>query len=492
MWFVGIDWGNRAHEVVAIDETGARGGTLRVPHTAEGLAQLVHWLEELTTRPCAGAEAVHPVDPERVACVIETSSGLLVAGVLQAGFPVYPVNPKTLGQRRNAAGAKTDQIDAFLLARTGRSAFGLLRRFTLPSPLLLDLKDLTRDQDHLIHMQTRLVNQLTACLNAAYPAGLTLFSTLQQRATLLFLQRSPTLQEAQAATVEELTAFLRTMPYFPGAVTVAQRLSARLHEAQLVVPPATARAKAYLIQALLSQLLPLLEHIAGYDAEIARLFALHADHAVFVSLPGAGKRLAPRLLVGWGDDRERSTSAASMQGLAGTAPVTWQSGQYRIAHRRTACDTSLRQTLHQFAWHSTEKDAWAQAYYTRKRSEGKSHSVAVRALAKSVGARHPCDVARLHPLRSAHLSAHLSRRPSGAWARGGMASVARYLLVAVSVAEASAARCEQPTLARVRGEGPGRGERVSQCSSARPSLAAGGRGTRFFSFFAKRSFFSFR
>ena len=70
-----------------------------------------------------------------------------------------------------------------------------------------------------------------------------------------------------------------------------------------------------------------------------------------------------------------------MQGLAGTAPVTWQSGQYRVAHRRMACNKPLRQTLHHFAWHSTEKDAWAKDYYLRKRMEGKSHSVAVRALA---------------------------------------------------------------------------------------------------------------
>jgi transposase len=185
------------------------------------------------------------------------------------------------------------------------------------------------------------------------------------------------------------------------------------------------RAKAYLIQALLSQLLPLLEHIAGDDAEIARLFALHADHAVFVSLPGAGKRLAPRLLVGWGDDRERSASAASVQGLAGAAPVTWQSGQYRTAHRRTACDQSLRQTLHQFAWHSTEKDAWAHAYYTRKRSEGKSHSVAVRALANQwVRVIHamwrastPYDPLIFHAARAAH-------GRMGAWwpSRGGATS----------------------------------------------------------------------
>jgi len=313
--------------------------------------------------------------------MVEIRSGLLVTALLDAGVAVYPVNPKTLGQRRNAAGVKTDQIDALLLARLGRSELADLRRLVPQSPLVEELRELTRDQDHLIHLQTRLVNQLTACLKVAYPVGLTLFSKLQQRATLLFLQRYPSLAEAQAATVEELMAFLRTIPYFPSAAVVAQRIFVRLHAPQPLVSPVTARVKARLIQALVSQLLPLLEQLAAYDKEILRLFSAHADAAVFASLPGTGKRLAPRLLVGWGDDKERFASAASLQGWAGTAPVTWQSGQYRVAHRRTACNKPLRQTLHQFAWHSTEKDAWAKDYYLRKRTEGKSHSVAVRALA---------------------------------------------------------------------------------------------------------------
>jgi transposase len=381
MWFVGIDWGDRAHEIAAVDEHGGSGGTLHIAHTADGLQELIHWLLALSARPAAGEEGKQRVHPERIACIVETNAGLLVTALLDAGFPVYPVNPKTLGRRRNPAGAKTDQIDALLLARLGRSDLAELRRLTPQSPLVEELRGLTRDQDHLIGLQTHLLNQLTACLKAAYPAGLTLFSKLQQRATLLFLLRYPSLAEAQAASVDELVAFLRTMPYFPGALVVAQRIYTRLHAAQPLVSSVTARVKARLIQALVSQLLPLLEQIAAYDAEITRLFTSHADAAVFASLPGAGKRLAPRLLAGWGDDKARFTSAADMQGLAGTAPVTWQSGQYRVAHRRMACNKPLRQTLHQFAWHSTEKDAWAKDYYLRKRKEGKSHSVAVRALA---------------------------------------------------------------------------------------------------------------
>ena len=41
----------------------------------------------------------------------------------------------------------------------------------------------------------------------------------------------------------------------------------------------------------------------------------------------------------------------------------------------------MRNALHQFAWQSTQKEPWARAYYQRKRREGKSHSMAVRALA---------------------------------------------------------------------------------------------------------------
>jgi hypothetical protein len=37
--------------------------------------------------------------------------------------------------------------------------------------------------------------------------------------------------------------------------------------------------------------------------------------------------------------------------------------------------------LYQFAWQSTFQEPWAVAYYRRKRLAGKSHSMAVRALA---------------------------------------------------------------------------------------------------------------
>jgi len=114
---------------------------------------------------------------------------------------------------------------------------------------------------------------------------------------------------------------------------------------------------------------------------LSGLFLTHADSPRFRSLPRAGKRLAPRLWAEIGADRSRYANAASLQALAGTSPVLFQSGTYSKPHRRYACIKPLRNAMQQFAWQSTLSEPWALAYYQRQRAEGKSHTVAVRALA---------------------------------------------------------------------------------------------------------------
>jgi transposase len=306
----------------------------------------------------------------------------LIAHLLEQGWPVYPVNPRTVEKRRAPSGAKTDQIDAYLLAKTGRADFADLRRLNPDSEQIQELKTLTRDQAALIQMQTRLVNQLTACLKAYYPVALELFGKLQQPSTLKFLRAYPTLQAARAATTEQLADLLKQARY-PGAKLTAQRMVEQLQQPCLQANEVTTRTKSRLMLALLDQLEPLLKQIADYDKEIERLFLSHADSELFQALPGAGARLAPRLLAEMGDDRSRYADASSLQALAGTSPVLFQSGTYQKAHRRLGCIKPWRNALHQFAWQSTLQEAWAKQYYQRKRAEGKSHTVAVRALANS-------------------------------------------------------------------------------------------------------------
>jgi len=368
MWYVGLDWADTHHDVAVLDEAGKRMGARRFAHSHAGLHELQAFL--LGIAP----------EVEQLACIVETNHGLLITFLLEAGIPVYPVNPKTANQLRKAAGAKTDQIDAHLLAKIGRLELAELRRLEPDSPIVAELKTLTRDQDALIQTQTRLVNQLTACLKEYYPAALHLFAKLQQRSTLVFLQAYPTPQAAQAASVEAITATLRTGKH-TNPRQVAPKIVEELHRPQLVASEVVVRAKARLMLSLVKQLLVVIAEIASYDKAIHTLFLTHKDHDLWSSLPGAGKRLAPRLLAEWGEDRSRYADASSVQTLAGTAPVPFQSGKYAKAHKRFACVKPLRNALHQFAWQSTLQEGWARDYYQRKRAEGKTHSMAVRALA---------------------------------------------------------------------------------------------------------------
>jgi hypothetical protein len=265
------------------------------------------------------------------------------------------------------------------LAKTGRADFPDLRKLLPDSVKVAELKQLTRDQDTLIRMRTRLVNQLTACLKAYYPVALDLFGKLQQRTTLVFLQTYPTPSAVMAASQEQIMQTLKSTGH-PHSLEAARHIVEQVHQPQLVADAVLTRTKSRLMLVLVSQLLPLIEQIAQYDKEIGTLFLTHEDHALFQSLPRAGKHLAPRLLAEIGDDRQRYQEAGSLQKLGGTAPVLYESGNYSKAHRRLGCIKPLRNALHQFAWQTTQSEAWAKDYYQRKRTEGKSHTVAIRAL----------------------------------------------------------------------------------------------------------------
>jgi transposase len=370
MFYAGIDWADQKHDALVLDEANRKRGTIRVAHSPEGLAKLDAWLSQMLGQQ----------NKEQMACIIETKQGLLIAFLLEHGWPVYPVNPRTVDRRRSASGAKTDTIDAYLLAKTGRADLADLHRLIPDSGKVTELKLLTRDQDALTQMQTRLVNQLTACLKAYYPVALELFTKLQQQSTLLFLQTYPTPQEAMGASAEQIKAVLRQARH-PQAHKVAQEIVERLHQPHLQADAVTTRTKARLTLVLVGQLQPLIAQIAQYDKEIDTLFLTHEDHQLFESLPRAGQRLAPRLLAEIGDDHLRYQDASSLQALGGTSPVLFQSGMYSKAHRRQGCIKPLRNALHQFAWQTTQSEPWARDYYQRKRTEGKSHTVAVRALA---------------------------------------------------------------------------------------------------------------
>jgi len=113
---------------------------------------------------------------------------------------------------------------------------------------------------------------------------------------------------------------------------------------------------------------------------IDELFAKHPDADIFTSLPGAGTKLAPRLLSDVGSQRDRYESALAVQQISGVAPVTRASGKSRHVRIRWACRKEFRHDLYWLAFCSLKESTWARGFYDQARARGDSHALALRKL----------------------------------------------------------------------------------------------------------------
>jgi hypothetical protein len=84
---------------------------------------------------------------------LERSEGLLVERLQGNGQVVFPVSPRISARARErykVAAVKDDRFDAFVLADTLRHEHVHWRPLTVPSPLLAEIRALTRDRDRLL------------------------------------------------------------------------------------------------------------------------------------------------------------------------------------------------------------------------------------------------------------------------------------------------------------------------------------------------------
>ena len=136
-----------------------------------------------------------------------------------------------------------------------------------------------------------------------------------------------------------------------------------------------------LVQALVAQRRVTLQAMADFETAMAQRAQDHPDFPLFDALPGAGAVFAPRLLVAFGAQWARFTSADALQTYAGIAPVMERRGKKSWGHWRLQGPTFLRQTCVEWAADSTRHAFWAQVYSQQQRDKGQAHQAAVRAFA---------------------------------------------------------------------------------------------------------------
>ena len=194
-----------------------------------------------------------------------------------------------------------------------------------------------------------------------------------------FVQQFATPQLLQKAGRRRWEKFLHAQGlYRPELNQKRLEIFAKAHE--FCGPEAVTRAKSRLALALVKLLLALEHQLQEYRQEIRRLFNEHPDHDLFGSLPGAGEKLAPRLLSEMGSDRSLFENAQALQCYVGTAPVSFQSGQVHQVYVRFMCNKSFRHAVHLWADLSRKLCSWAQIYYQAQRARGKTHAAALRCL----------------------------------------------------------------------------------------------------------------
>jgi hypothetical protein len=156
-----------------------------------------------------------------------------------------------------------------------------------------------RDEIGLIEKRTALVNELQAALREYYPAALEAFDDWIKPAAWAFVERFPTPQKLKDKGKRQWEKFLHTHR-LARPETYQRRLEIFSRATEFRGTPAVTSAKSRLAVALAVQLRVLEDQLEKYRAEIERQFAQHTDRNIFESLPGAGKKLAPRLLAEFG------------------------------------------------------------------------------------------------------------------------------------------------------------------------------------------------
>ena len=324
--YVGADTHKSTHVLVAIDESGRTIRTRTVPNTPDGWATGLTWAREQQQPIQWGVE----------------NSGSLGKGfaqflLAQGEMEVREVVPHRTAQyrRRGRSQDKTDSAEGLAMARLLRAEGDTLPRVSADGAST-ELRLLSDHRATLVGDRTRLINQLHAQM----------------------LQLDPPYQGRSGPLTR----------------------SAGVRYCQAFQPPhldGLTQTRLLIVQQLATRILALTTEIADLTALMAqRLVALGTP---LLQLRGVGPVVAARLIGELGCT-PRIHSAAALAALAGIAPIAISSGG-RHGHRvNCGGNRQLNRAIHVIALTQRRCEPRAQAYYAKKRAEGKTARAAMRCL----------------------------------------------------------------------------------------------------------------
>jgi transposase len=372
--FVGIDMAKQDHYAQAISRDGTELFKRPVLNDQATIEQLL------------SDAAVHG----RIVVVVDqpaSGAQLLLSLAAQHQVPVAYVTGLQMRRAADlyAGSAKTDPIDAFVLADFARRNADRLTWLSVTDDLLVELRILNGRDVDLAADATRTINRCRDALTAISPAlERVVGSRLGQAGVRDVLAKWATPTALRSAGQARIRARMaKRSPRIAAKVT--EEVWAAL-DAQTITLPGEA-AWGRIIADLCSDLDRVISQRDQLAVEIEEVFMAHPLGKVLVTLCGFGPRTGARTLAEIGDP-QRFADGGRLAAYAGLAPVDRRSGRsINSSSQSRSGNHRLKNAMFLAAFVAAQHDAAAKAYYQRKRAEGKKHNAAVICLA-----RKRCDI----------------------------------------------------------------------------------------------------
>jgi transposase len=326
---VGVDTHTDLHVGVALDQFGRRLGTLSVPTTPAGFAELVAW--------ASGFGVI-----ERIGIEGTGSYGAGLARWLRArGLTVVEVErPHRHGRQARRRRGKSDPLDAEAAARA------LQAGLVIGQPKAGDghvemIRTLRLARRSAMKARTQAANQLHALVVTA---------------------------------PDDLRTRLRASP-LAGLVRLAAAFRPARAGAALATPTAAAKLA---LKSLAIRYRQLSTEIEALDAQLEQLVATAAPDLLAVK--GIGTETAGALLVAAGDNPDRLRSEAAFASLCGVAPVPASSGKTNRHRLSRGGDRDANRALYLLALGRMSWDPRTRDYVARRTADGLSKPEIIRCL----------------------------------------------------------------------------------------------------------------
>jgi transposase len=365
-YWVGFDVGKVFHWVCVLDNEGKEVLSRRVEATEEDLEPSCSEIEQL------GGERTVGID------LLGGPATLLEAVLLERGESIFHVPGIAVNRARDAypGEAKSDSKDAHVIADQLRLRSGLLHEVCPRDETTAEMRVLVAHRRDLLQEQTRRAARLREVLLGMFP-GLEATLDLKREGALLAVTKVATPASARKLGTARLLRWLKAR-----GVRKAEDLAERIvkaAKAQRCELPA-ADAKAALVAEIASEMLRTRERIAELDRRLEELLTDDPAARIVQTMPRMGIVFTAEFLAEVGD-LGRFASADSLA-AAGVAPVLRASGARSYQRRARRANKVLKRVLYRSAFNCISHHERSEAFYRKKRAEGKGHHQAVIALAR--------------------------------------------------------------------------------------------------------------